>query len=170
MNPMALPREGRKVSKFNDLKKGLGRERLIELQSVSAATPKPSLAATVEKPDLVVETGDLPATACAVRDQLTSAGCLFDRGLPVKVVPSADGGPPTTTRLTANRIVMETHRLCRPVKLDSDEPIPVTLPDRVARMYLEMSGNGTYRPSPASAQRRCSPPMARCGQRKGMII
>jgi hypothetical protein len=104
------------------------------------------LAATVEKPDLVVETGDLPATARAVRDQLTSAGCLFDRGLPVKVVPSGDGGPPTTTRLTANRIVMETHRLCRPVKLDSHEPIPVTLPDRVARMYLEMSGEWNLPP------------------------
>ena len=118
----------------------LGRTFTVGLLADIAATPKPSLAATVEKPDLVVETGDLPATACAVRDQLTSAGCLFDRGLPVKVVPSGDGGPPTTTRLTANRIVMETHRLCRPVKLDSDEPIPVTLPDRVARMYLEMSG------------------------------
>jgi hypothetical protein len=38
---MALPREGREVSKSNDLEKGLGREYAIEVHSVSVATPKP---------------------------------------------------------------------------------------------------------------------------------
>jgi hypothetical protein len=52
----------------------------------------------------------------------------------------ADGGVPTAIRLTANRIVVEAHRLCRPVKLVGDELVPVTLPDRVASMYLDMVG------------------------------
>jgi len=35
---------------------------------------------------------------------------------------------------------METHRLCQPVKIGADEHVPVTLPDRVAQMYLDMTG------------------------------
>src|SRR5450759_3677548 len=38
---LALPREAREVSKFNDLRKSLGRGCLIGFQSVSAAPPKP---------------------------------------------------------------------------------------------------------------------------------
>jgi hypothetical protein len=38
----ALPREGREVSEFNGLEKGLGGEHAIEVHSVSVATPKPS--------------------------------------------------------------------------------------------------------------------------------
>jgi len=36
---------------------------------------------------------------------------------------------------------METHRLCQPMQKDwRGNLIPVTLPDRVAQMYLDMSG------------------------------
>jgi len=93
-----------------------------------------------EKPDLIVDIGDLPATAREVRDLLAQSRFLFDRGVPVKVVPSADGGPPIAIRLTASRVVVEAHRLCRPIKLVDDEPVQVTLPNRVTRMYLEMDG------------------------------
>jgi hypothetical protein len=41
INQMALPREGREVSEFNGLEKGLGGEHAIEVHSVSVATPKP---------------------------------------------------------------------------------------------------------------------------------
>lgn len=37
---------------------------------------------------------------------------------------------------------METHQLCQPVKVDNGgHPKPATLPDRVAKMYLEMEGS-----------------------------
>ena len=43
--------------------------------------------------------------------------------------------------LTKYNVVMETHRLCQPMKVKSDgEHVPQTLPDRVAQMYLDMSG------------------------------
>ena len=93
-----------------------------------------------DKPHLIVDSGDLPATARMLRDLLAHSGCLFDRGVPVKVVPSPDGSAPTAIRLTSNRIVVETHRICRPSKPACNELEPVTLPDRVARMYLEMHG------------------------------
>lgn len=97
-------------------------------------------AGRAEKPDLLVDNGDLPATAHELRNLFASSGWLFDRGVPVKVVPSPDGGPPIAIRLTAHRVVVETHRRCRPVKQGHDELVPITLPDRVARMYLGMDG------------------------------
>jgi hypothetical protein len=42
--------------------------------------------------------------------------------------------------LTRHNVVIEAHRLCQPVKVRSDgEHVPLTLPDRVAQMYLDMS-------------------------------
>jgi hypothetical protein len=101
---------------------------------------------TRNKPDLIVDNGDLPATAHALCDLLAQSGCLFERGVPVKVVASPDGGPPTAIRLTADRVVLEAHRLCRPVKQVCDEVVPVTLPPRVARLYLLMDGERSLPP------------------------
>ena len=93
------------------------------------------------KPELVIHAGNLPATAEALRDLLAASGKLFDRGLPVRVIRSADGGPPSAIPLTKHNVVIEAHRLCQPVKVGSDgEHVPVTLPDRVAQMYLDMAG------------------------------
>jgi hypothetical protein len=77
--------------------------------------------ASSEKPDLIIDGGDLPATARDLRDLLAQSGNLFDRGMPVKVVPRPDGGPATAIRLTANRVVFEAHSLSRPVKLMGEE-------------------------------------------------
>lgn len=91
-----------------------------------------------EKPDLIIYGGDLPTTARDLRDLLIQSRNLFDRGGPVNVVPSPDG--PIASRMTASRVVREAHRLSRPLKQVGEELVPVTLPDRVARMYLEMDG------------------------------
>jgi hypothetical protein len=101
----------------------------------------PAVDTTMNKPDLVIDSGNLPATTRALRDLFASAGCLFDRDMPVKVVQPADCGPMIANRLTVNNVVVEAHHVCRPVKLDDKgERIPVTLPERVARMYLDMVG------------------------------
>ena len=93
------------------------------------------------KPELVIHAGNLPATAEALRDLLAASGKLFDRGLPVRVIRSADGGPPSAISLTKHNVVIEAHRLCQPVKVGSDGGhVAVTLPDRVAQMYLDMAG------------------------------
>jgi hypothetical protein len=95
---------------------------------------------SVDRPQLIVDPGDLPATTRELRDLLAASGRFFDRGVPVKIVPAADGGPPTATRLTQNRIVIEAHDLCRPVKPQGDALVPVTLSGRVAGLYLDMAG------------------------------
>jgi hypothetical protein len=93
------------------------------------------------KPELVIHAGNLPATAEALRDLLAASGKLFDRGLPVRIVWGADGGPPSAVPLTKHYVVIEAHRFCQPVKVDSDgRHVPVTLLDRLAQMYLDMSG------------------------------
>jgi hypothetical protein len=96
-------------------------------------------AALSEKPQLMVHAGDLPATARALRDLLAECKYLFDRDVPVKLVQPGDGGPMRAIPLTANTVVIEAHHLCQPVKLDRHgELVAVTLPERVARMYLDM--------------------------------
>jgi hypothetical protein len=93
------------------------------------------------KPELIVHPGNLPGTAECLRDLLAASGKLFDRGLPVRVIRPADGGLPSAVPLTKHNVVIQAHRLCQPVKVDADgEHVPVTLPDRVAQMYLDMSG------------------------------
>jgi hypothetical protein len=50
--------------------------------------------------------------------------------------------------LTVNSVVVEAHRLCRPVTFNANkrEIVPVTLPERVARMYLDMRGEWNLPP------------------------
>jgi hypothetical protein len=92
------------------------------------------------KPELVVHAGDLPATAEAVRDLLADSGKFFDRGVPVRLVRPADGSTPSAIALTKHSVVIETHRLVQPVKFVRGNMVEVTLPDRVAQMYLDMGG------------------------------
>ena len=109
------------------------------------------------KPELIVHRGSLPDTAEALRDLLAASGRLFDRGVPVRIVRPADGGPPSAIPLTRHNVVMETHRLCQPVKEDSrGRLIPVTLPDRVAQYVSRYVWRvGSVRRLLASAPRRC---------------
>src|SRR5258708_1820587 len=95
--------------------------------------------ALAPKPDLVVHKCNLPATALALRHVLAAANSLYDRGMPVRLVQRADGGAPSALPLTVNSIVVEAHRLCHVVRIDEKgKQVPMTLPDRVARMYLDM--------------------------------
>lgn len=90
---------------------------------------------------LIVHGGDLPATVRELRDLFAGDAYLFDRDMPVKLVQPAAGGPMIAMRLTINNVVIEAHRLCQPVRLDEKgKSHPATLPDRVARMYLDMLG------------------------------
>jgi hypothetical protein len=99
------------------------------------------------KVELIIHRGSLPETAEALRNLFAKSGRLFDRGLPVRIIRPADGGPPSAIPLTRHNVVMEAHRLCQPMKEDSKgNLIPVTLPDRVAQMYLDMFGEWALPP------------------------
>ena len=90
------------------------------------------------KPQLQVVGSDLPATARAVRDLLAIGGNFYDRGgVLVKLAHPADGGLPAASEVSAHGVVFEAHNLCQPMAWCGDTLKPVTLPERVAKMYLE---------------------------------
>jgi putative DNA primase/helicase len=89
------------------------------------------------KPDLIVDGGNLPAAAHALRDLIAKSGTIFDRDGPARIVRPSDGGLPLVTPLTPQHVVLEAHRLARPVNTNGN---PITLTDRVAKLYLALSG------------------------------
>ncbi len=95
----------------------------------------------IGRTQLQVVASDLPATARELRDLLASGSGFYDRGgVLVRLAQPADGGPPIAIEITANGVVCETHRLCQPMAWKVDRLLPVTLSDRVAKMYLDMRG------------------------------
>jgi hypothetical protein len=100
-----------------------------------------------QKPELIIQTSDLPSTVEALREVLAGSDRLFDRGVPVRMVFHANSDLPAAIPLTKNNVVMEAHRYCRPTKVDREgDHVGVTLPDRVAHMYLDLFGEWSLRP------------------------
>jgi hypothetical protein len=103
-----------------------------------------------DRPALIVCDADLPSTARALRDLLAERADLFDRGTPVKLVRDAASGAMIAQQLTIESVIHETHRVARPMKLRMNEDgsvveVPVTLPNRVARLYLDPMGEWNLR-------------------------
>jgi hypothetical protein len=116
-------------------------------QGSSSFTSSKILQTIGKKRELVVQPSNLPATVEDLRDLLANAERLFERGLPVRIVVTTTSVVPSALPLTKNNVVMEAHRLCQPVKPDKlGELVPVTLPDRVAQMYLDSAGEWNLRP------------------------
>src|SRR5215813_5934691 len=126
---------GREMRRINHPKL---RAALTDAASMRRRKPKSNGTNVV---DLLVDSGNLPNVAFAVRDVLAASGRLFDRGLPVRLVTPADGGVPAASPLNGEGVVIEAHRLCRPVRMTKDgDLVPVTLSTRVANMYLALAG------------------------------
>ena len=68
--------------------------------------------------------------------KVASSGAFFDRGGPVRVAKRADRRLPIAVPLTNYGVVRAAHQLCQPTKDGQN----VTLPDRVAALYLDMEG------------------------------
>jgi hypothetical protein len=87
-----------------------------------------------DKPELVVETANLPAAADAVRDLLAAAGGVFEWGVPAKVVSSSDGALPQIVPMTVEDVVNKVHPLRQPIKFTpGGQRAPITLPDPSSR-------------------------------------
>ena len=67
---LALPRGAHETNENNGLGKGLGENHPIGMQEISETPPKPSCSPAFQRPDLLVNTADLPATALDVRGLL----------------------------------------------------------------------------------------------------
>jgi putative DNA primase/helicase len=89
-----------------------------------------------QKPLLVIDSGDLPNVALDLRDILSGSGALYNRGAPARLTLTSSDATPVATPLTTHGVVRLAHEFSRPIKNNE----PVTLPDRVANMYLDMTG------------------------------
>jgi len=81
--------------------------------------------------------GDLPQTADNLADLLAAKARLFDRGR-VLVELGTDAAKVLHTRpLTVNGVVRIAHQFCQPFRLVENTKKLVTLPEQVARLYLD---------------------------------
>jgi hypothetical protein len=101
-------------------------------------------ALVADKPELIIHEGNLPATVTGLRRVMAAAGDIFDRdGIVVRMVTGSSTGQPIALPLSHHAVVMEAHQHCRPVRTNADgKTIAATLPERVARMYLDSGGWG----------------------------
>jgi hypothetical protein len=90
------------------------------------------------RPIFEIDIGDLPKVAKQLRDLIAQSGKFFDRGGPVRIDLSPNNRLPKVTHLGIQSVVRAAHDLCRPVSLQSGKF--VTLPERVASLYLDMRG------------------------------
>lgn len=101
--------------------------------------------------DLFVDRADLPDTAAELAGLLALRPMLFDRGVPVRLALDSQRGGLVASPLDLAGVVNECHAVARPwtytkardgglVRQD------VTLPDRVARLYLDRRGAWQLRP------------------------
>ncbi|MFO0450515.1 MAG: hypothetical protein ACK52I_17960, partial [Pseudomonadota bacterium] len=101
--------------------------------------------------DLEVDNADLPDTARDLADRLAEVRNLFDRGGPSRVTLDATRGASVVERLTLNSVVNLAHRVARPWQWRKNrdggfERANVTLPERVARLYLDAREAWRLRP------------------------
>lgn len=100
---------------------------------------------------LLVRGSNLPATARELRDLLAATGQFFERGpVPVRIVEDRVSGSPVARPLTISGVVNAAHDVSQPYRVKETakgiEEIDITLPDRVAGLYLDMAGNWHLEP------------------------
>lgn len=101
--------------------------------------------------DLYVNPADLPDTAAELAGLLAMRPMLFDRGVPVRLAMDSQRGGLVASPLDLAGVVNECHAVARPwthSKARDGELVrrDVTLPDRVARLYLDRRGAWQLRP------------------------
>lgn len=93
---------------------------------------------------LLVPTNDLPSAAREVGKLLAATGTFFDRGGPVAIVTDTQTGALAARLLTRESVVNAVHDLAQPFEVRTirgkDQEREITLPDRVALLYLDRAG------------------------------
>ncbi len=101
--------------------------------------------------DLFVRKSDLPETADDLASLLQNRPHLFERGGPARLIYDAQRNGLVVDALTVHAVVNETHAIARPYHLRAQRdgsliPEPITLPERLAHLYLAKGGEAGLRP------------------------
>lgn len=93
---------------------------------------------------LLVRSGDLPRTARDVAELLRAGGDIFERGKPVTIERDPITGDLTAREMTRESVVHAVHARAQPVARKEGrkgvEEVDITLPDRVAALFLDLDG------------------------------
>jgi hypothetical protein len=113
-----------------------------------------ALVADAMKPHLPIYKHDLPAAARQLGPILAAQGDVFDRDGPVRV-NNQSGAMPRILELAPEAVIAAVHRTHQPVGFNkargakgsdaasvTDELVPITLPEQVARIYLKFGDYG----------------------------
>src|SRR5262245_59022750 len=92
------------------------------------------------RPILIIDPADLPKAAKQLRDIFEASHQLFDRGGPARIAYRAGEKVPVVVLLNNHGVVRMAHELCQPAKYEAGGIQRITLPDRVASLYLDMAG------------------------------
>jgi hypothetical protein len=123
-----------------------GRTEGIEAHDRKAAKPRKKQQRAAKqkasgKPRLKIERHSPEKTVAALRDILSAAGGLFDRGKLVKVIVDPVKGGATAHVMTPSALVMAAHDACRPFVArhgeDGFEEVDAALPHPFAVMYQD---------------------------------
>ena len=115
-------------------------------------TAHPVRPSITDKPFLIIDNADRPATARVLRDHLASMGILFERaGNVVALHRDNCTGELVVRVLTQESVIREAHRIVRPMvwrtaRNGELEFVPTTLPKMVAAQYLDMVGDWALPP------------------------
>jgi len=102
--------------------------------------------------DLLIDGADLPDTAAELAKLLAAQPHLFDRGGPARIARDISRGGFVVEPLTVSGAVTEAHRIARPWRWVRNrgsgamERADITLPERVAKLYLDDRASWGLRP------------------------
>ncbi len=101
--------------------------------------------------ELLVDSADLPKTARELAGALAAMPNMFDRGAPVRLVRDAMRDTHVAQTLSVHGVVNAAHAILRPYNIRADrEGNPqchhITLPERVASLYLDNRDGWGLRP------------------------
>lgn len=107
----------------------------------------------VSRPDLFVDEADLPQTAKELGARLAREQTLFNRGGPVRLTFDPTTQEVRVDALTPNSVATIAHEIARPYRMRAAkggvgtvERVNITLPDRLARIYLDDPSAWKLRP------------------------
>lgn len=104
-----------------------------------------------QKPRLLIEHCDPDRTVSSLRDILSGAGVLYDRGVPVRLAFDQIQGGTIAQEMTPDALVMMAHMVCRPYVLKEKKDgtfveANARLPRPFTVMYLDWRGEWRLRP------------------------
>ena len=95
-------------------------------------------------PRLLIRSSNLPQTARELAALLARTGAYFDRAGPVRLLQDGQYGGTVARQLTRESVVIAAHGVAQPYSMKStgrkSVEVDVTLPDRLAALYLDMVG------------------------------